>query len=72
MVKVEITVDGFMSGARHIEKGGFVEVAQPIADYIIRNKEGKLFSDKKDKPSITRKKAPPRKAQYKTRDMEAE
>jgi len=63
MVKVEIIVDHFMSGTKHIPKGQTVEVPQVVANYIVGNKEGKMFSAKKKST---------RKAKYKTRDMEAE
>ena len=64
MVKVEIIVDNFMSGTKHVPKGQTVEVAQVVANYIIGNKEGKLFTIAKKKST--------RKSQYKTIDMEAE
>ena len=64
MVKVEIIVDNFMAGTRHIPKGKTVEVAPAVASYIIGRKEGKY-------PTAVKKKSV-RKSQYKTRDMEAE
>ena len=68
MVKVEITKDGFMNGRNRLSVGDVIEVAPPIARYIVRNNEGKIIGEV-EKP---KKPAPKKKATYKTRDMKAD
>ena len=68
MIKVEITKDNFMNGMKAVAKGTVIEVAPPIARYIVRNNEGKIVEEVKE-PA---KKKVAKKATYKTRDMKAE
>ena len=66
MIKVEITKDGFYYGRTKIPKGDVLEVAAPIARYIVKNNEGKIVGE------VAKKKVVKKKATYKTRDMKAE
>lgn len=64
MIKVEITKEGFVNGYTRVPKGEIIEVAPPIARYIVKNGEGKIVEEKK---------APPKKkGTYKTRVVKAE
>ena len=73
MVKVEITKDGFMNGRNRLSVGDVIEVAPPIARYIVKNNEGKIIGEiEKPKKPAPNKKATKKKATYKTRDMKAD
>ena len=71
MIKVEITKDNFMNGRTRVPKGTIIEVAPPIARYIVRNNEGKIVGEV-ETPKAPPKKKATKKATYKTRDMKAE
>lgn len=73
MIEVEITKDGFMHGRRRLKPGTIIEVAPPVARYIVHNNEGKIVGEVEEpKKPPAKKKAVKKKANYKTRDMKAE
>lgn len=65
MVKIEITADNFMIGMKKISKGSVIELAPPIARYIVKSGEGKIVGETVKKKAV-------KKATYKTRVMKAE
>lgn len=73
MIRVEITKEGFMNGRNRVHKGEIIEVAPPIARYIVRNDEGKIVEEVTIvEEVIPKKKVVKKKSTYKTRDMKAE
>lgn len=68
MIKVEVTVENFVNGRTRVAKGEVIEVAPPIARYIVRNNEGKIVG----KTPAPKKPPAKKKATYKTRDMKAD
>lgn len=71
MVKVRITSGNFVLGINTVPKGTIIELAPPVARYVIKNGEGEYVDG--DKPKAPpKKKSAKKKATYKTRDLKAE
>lgn len=68
MLKVEIISDNFVNGFTRVAKGEVIEVAPPIAKYIVKAGNGKIVGETDDVVI----EAPAKKRAYKRRDIKAE